>query len=257
MNNNQLPWRERIRLFLKRYRLLFILAKAVQLSFIEFRKLLWLIKRPHLIKNYLQVYQTKKLHIGVGPAYSFLPGWLNVDYYPTLSHIVFLDATRPFPFPDNTFDYIFSEHMIEHITYHEGLFMLRECYRVLKPNGKIRITTLDLEMIVGLYKQPKNELQRKYIKWIIDNFVTEINIYKESFVINNMFNNYGHQFIYDHATLQNAMEQVEFTNIRRYLPNESDDEHFQAIETHDKSPIGTEEMNRFESMVLEGRKISS
>ncbi len=32
-----------------------------------------------------------------------------------------LGATKPFPFEANSFDYVFSKHMIEHIGYAEGL----------------------------------------------------------------------------------------------------------------------------------------
>ena len=45
------------------------------------------------------------------------------------------------PFEDNTFDYIFSKSLIEHIYSPEN--MLKEAYRVLKPGGKIIIMTPD------------------------------------------------------------------------------------------------------------------
>jgi predicted SAM-dependent methyltransferase len=54
---------------------------------------------------------------------------------------VFLDATTPFPFDCGTFDYIYCEHMIEHISWQKGQTMLRECHRVLKPRGVMRIAT--------------------------------------------------------------------------------------------------------------------
>jgi predicted SAM-dependent methyltransferase len=53
-------------------------------------------------------------------------------------------------FEDNTFDYIFSEHMIEHVDHDGAVAMLRECYRVLKPGGTICMATPDLAVIVGL-----------------------------------------------------------------------------------------------------------
>ena len=41
-------------------------------------------------------------------------------------------------FEDNSFDYIFSNHVIEHIDDEAGFF--RECLRVLKPEGKLVLT---------------------------------------------------------------------------------------------------------------------
>ena len=43
------------------------------------------------------------------------------------------------PFQDNGFDLIYSFECLEHIA--EPQLMLNECYRVLKPNGKIVLTT--------------------------------------------------------------------------------------------------------------------
>ena len=62
-----------------------------------------------------------------------------------------IDITKKFPFVSSTFDYVFSEHMIEHIKYQDGLKMLNESFRVLKPSGKIRISTPDLQFLLDLY----------------------------------------------------------------------------------------------------------
>lgn len=45
-----------------------------------------------------------------------------------------------YPFPDKSIDYIFSEHMFEHLKLTEAVKMLKECRRVLKKNGVLRIT---------------------------------------------------------------------------------------------------------------------
>jgi predicted SAM-dependent methyltransferase len=62
--------------------------------------------------------------------------------------IVVLPLSSPTPFASDTFDFIFSEHMIEHVSHDDGAKMLAECHRVLKPGGHIRITTPDLAFLV-------------------------------------------------------------------------------------------------------------
>jgi SAM-dependent methyltransferase len=155
----------------------------------KIRKIPSLIKmlsnRARLIKKYLESYTIKKLQLGAGS--TPLLGWLNTDISNESDNIVYLDATHVFPFDDNTFDYIFSEHMIEHITWHKGLFMLKECIRILKPRGIIRIATPDLEVLIGLHVQNGNTLNEKYIKWITDRYLDNINLYNASYVINNAF----------------------------------------------------------------------
>ena len=210
--------------------------------------------RSKAIEDYLKHHQVRKLQLGTGQ--NLLEDWLNTDVNPDpspdLGGIVFLDAKKPFPIEDGTFDYVFLEHVIEHVQFNEGLSLLRECHRILKPDGRIRIATPDLETLIQLHTTQKTDIQKRYVNWIVDKFLPEVGIYSECFVINNAFRNWGHQFIYDHATLQLAMERTGFVNVISYRPGESDDENLRGIESHGKA-IGDEDLNRFETMVLEAR----
>ena len=100
------------------------------------RRLRRRIKHPFKLSDraigarYLAQCDTPKLHIGCGG--HVLSGWLNTDYDPELPMVMHLDARQHFPFKEETFDYIFSEHVIEHISYRDGMKMLTECFRVLK-----------------------------------------------------------------------------------------------------------------------------
>jgi predicted SAM-dependent methyltransferase len=71
--------------------------------------------------QYFSQTSAPKLHIGCGK--HILSGWLNADNYspdPSLPVYCF-DASQNFQFADGTFAYVFSEHMIEHISYSAGL----------------------------------------------------------------------------------------------------------------------------------------
>jgi SAM-dependent methyltransferase len=50
-----------------------------------------------------------------------------------------VDITKPFPYSDNTFDLVIAIEVSEHIIDHEVFF--GECSRILKPSGKLYITT--------------------------------------------------------------------------------------------------------------------
>jgi len=233
--------------------------------------------RQRVIDSYLSTEGARKLQIGSGT--NPLSGWLNTDYEPISDEVMFLDATETFPFDDGIFDYVFSEHMIEHVPYKEGLFMIREAYRVLKPGGKLRIATPDVDKIVSLLSPDKTEHQLRYLEWSTQESLglyspekSKLQIHRPewdidhehisrafpeptssaAFVVNNFFHSYGHQFLYNASTLQSAMNDVGFISVKRYLPGESDDEQLRGIENH-QSLIG-DEMNRFETMVLEARR---
>jgi len=110
-----------------------------------------------LIEHYLGQQKTRKLHLGCGG--NIIDGWLNSDLFPLSNDVVHIDVTKTYPFDDETFDYVFSEHMIEHISHAQGQHMLKECFRVLKHGGKIRISTPDLSFLILLYQSDKSELQ--------------------------------------------------------------------------------------------------
>ena len=116
-----------------------------------------------------------------------------------------MDATTRFPFDDNTFDYVMAEHMIEHIEYEAADVMLRECFRVLKPGGRVRIATPDLRTLLALHSREKTSVQEFYIDWSSERFIPGARECKDVFVINNFFRAWGHCFIYDAETLTHAL----------------------------------------------------
>jgi len=202
-----------------------------------------------IIENYLAKHKERKLHIGCGR--NIRADWLNSDFYPRSGDVIHLDATGIFPFDNDTFDYIFSEHMIEHVSYLNGFKMLGECHRVLRNNGKIRISTPDLQFLIDLYRADKSGLQIEYIKWATDNFIEGAPYYDDTFVINNFVRDWGHLFIYDEKTLRISLERAGFTNITKCELNESKDEALQNLENEKRMPKG---FLKLESFTLEGTK---
>ena len=171
-------------------------------------KILSLILTKFMINKYHKNNEIKKLHIGAGNRK--IKDWLNTDIG-NKSIMPVVDVTKKFPFNTKTFDYVFSEHMIEHIKYQDGVKMLKESFRVLKSNGKIRISTPDLQFLIDLYLNEKDQLQKDYIEWSCKNYqLTEGSIVE---VVNNYFQSWGHQFIYDKNTIENTLKAVGFTKI--------------------------------------------
>lgn len=76
----------------------------------------------------------KKLHFGCGP--HRIDGWENYDRD--------VDLTKPLPFDDNSVDYIFSEHVVEHLTPQEAWRYFEECFRILTHGGVVRTTVPDV-----------------------------------------------------------------------------------------------------------------
>ena len=202
-----------------------------------------------IIKNYFKKHKITKLNIGCGR--NIIDGWLNSDYYPQSEQILHLDATAQFPFENDKLDYIFSEHTIEHLTYLQGMNMLKECCRVLKPGGKLRISTPDLSFLIHLYDNQKSVLIRKYVKWAKEMFLETAPCFEEIFVINNFVRAWGHKFIYDKKLLHYCLEQAGFEEIISRDLNESMDEELRYVEHTARMPA---EFLRMESIILEAMK---
>jgi predicted SAM-dependent methyltransferase len=203
-----------------------------------------------VVRRYLAQSPIKKLHIGCGK--NVLPGWLNTDALPLLPDVLYLDASRDFSFKDEQFDYIFSEHMIEHISYHHGARMLAECRRVLKPSGKIRISTPNLSFLINLYRSDKSELHERYIKWSTQAFINgRVPEDNAVLVINHFVRSWGHRFIYDENTLRDAMLNAGFTNLVKCELQESGDPTLRNLENEARLPP---QFLRLETLTLEGTK---
>lgn len=198
--------------------------------------------------NYLSNASIRKLHVGSGPR--CLPGWLNTDIAPSAG-VMQMDATRPFPFVDAEFDYIFTEHMIEHIPFDDATYMLRECYRVLKQGGAIRVTTPDLASLVGLYGENLSELQQRYLDWFCKNALPQGHGATPANAINAMFRLWGHQYIYDENALTDALRKVGFIAIERVPLMRSGHSELENLENVERYPEGFLEL---ESLALEALK---
>jgi len=72
-----------------------------------------------------------KLNIGCGKVK--FPSWVNIDIEPGADLV--MDIRKSLPFDDNSVDFIYCEHVLEHFTYEEGEKVLREFERCLRRGG--------------------------------------------------------------------------------------------------------------------------
>lgn len=91
----------------------------------------------------------KFLNLGCGSR--FHPAWTNVDFAPADPSVLRHDLREGIPFPDEAFDVVYHSHVLEHFPKAEGPRFLRECFRVLKPGGTVRVAVPDLERIAKTY----------------------------------------------------------------------------------------------------------
>ena len=206
-----------------------------------------------IFKDYLSKNDIKKLNIGCGK--NQLEGWLNTDFSPTSENIAFINAEKELPFNDSTFDYVYTEHLIEHFDYHKAQLFLSEIYRVLKSKGRIRIVTPNLMNLINLFDRDKSQTQENFIKWVSEEFLVSkgVNSKNIAFVLDQYIRGWGHKFLFDYKTLSETMMNTGFIDCNEFKINNSKDSVFKNIEMHGVV-INNVDMNEFESLVAEATK---
>jgi predicted SAM-dependent methyltransferase len=207
------------------------------------------IRDPGVIRDYLESHSVRKLQLGAGG--NDPRGWLNTDIAPAGDE-VYLDATKRFPFPDGSFHYVFSEHMIQAVPWEGGLAMLKECYRVLAPGGKLRVVTPNLAKFVQLLMgKPDGDAQRFIAAKLRLSGWPETPV-PGAYIFNRQLRHWGDQFLYDPATLRKSLELVGFKQITEYRVDEKTDRIFREAEIRTRNE-GSDlwVVNRWESMAFE------
>jgi len=94
-------------------------------------------------------------------------GYTNVDLYETIPDgdytyiskdiFEFLEET-----PDNSLDEIYAKWLFEHIAFPDEERLWRECYRTLKPGGKLQIYVPDFEFLCERFLKAKEGFKGFY-----------------------------------------------------------------------------------------------
>jgi predicted SAM-dependent methyltransferase len=139
---------------------------------------------------------------------------------------------------DNSVDLIYLGQMIEHLNYiYETPQFLKECYRMMKTGGVIRVTTPDLDLLI-----------RSYINNQMDQFINEQpnfyrNVDQSAKLAMLMYgasgenckrNNYeGHMFLYTKKSMTDILLNAGFSNIEFYSESGKSKNNIMAQECKD------------------------
>ena len=91
----------------------------------------------------------KYLNLGCGNRYH--PAWINIDVVPAGPEVIAHDLRRGIPLADDSCDVVYHSHLLEHLRRPDALGFMRECYRVLRPGGILRVAVPDLERLCQAY----------------------------------------------------------------------------------------------------------
>ncbi len=170
--------------------------------------------------------------VNLGSALFVAPGWINVDasvnallssapaFVLRLAHrwtgsnrlfgseeycrilrsnkFVHHNFRHGLPFEDDSVDYVYSSHLLEHLYRDDALRLLRDIRRILKPGGWVRICVPDLSHALALFNQGKKEEALEY--FFSPDWAGALN---------------RHQYMYDAELLGRALDKSGFVQIAR------------------------------------------
>lgn len=174
----------------------------------------------------------RKLNLGCGG--NLLTDWEN--------HDMDVDITKPLPYQDNSIDFIFAEHVVEHTDSPTALRFFDECHRILKQGGVARIAVPSVSRVF-LYAD------EKYLEWLGKSGFGQPSI---NSAVRNIVLNHGHKSCWSGEILHALLYAAGFSDVEPHIVGNSNHHELNAIEGHGKV-IGNHN-NEIETIVMEATK---
>lgn len=181
-------------------------------------------------------------YLNVGCGSTNYENFVNLDYHWQPHVHICWDITKGIPLESNTIKGVFVEHCLEHITFSQCQEALFELYRILKPDGIIRVIVPDAELFLDLYQKEKNGENVSFP------YVTEDAVkrgYTPMMAINRIFRGHDHKYAYDLRTLKMLLKNAGFQSICKV----------DFMEGTDKNLLVDDEGRKIESLYIEAFKL--
>lgn len=120
-----------------------------------------------------------------------------------------LDVAEALPFEDGAVDWVYAEHLIEHVPLPVAVGWLTEVRRVLAPGGLLRLTTPDLRRYAEGYVRQDGFFARHRRRLRVMRVGPPMPD-RPAFMFNQIFYLYGHRWIYDEAELRYVLARAGF-----------------------------------------------
>jgi len=147
-----------------------------------------------------------KLCLGCGVYPITGNGWTNIDEDPAMPADVHA-RVPPIDAPDGSADEIFMGHLLEHFEPKEADELLRECYRVLTPTGRLAVVVPDIRAILEHYLAGDHTTveipERTY--WSLDDLDSVGSVFLYSTIQPSR-----HRWSYDERSLRDALHRAGF-----------------------------------------------
>jgi predicted SAM-dependent methyltransferase len=148
-----------------------------------------------------------RLEIGIGTSRK-PPGVISSDInirtdYP-------FDLRLGLPFPDSSIDFIYAEHVLEHFCYNDLVNLLKDCHRVLKPDGVLSVVVPDASLYINGYNNPDSFDRKEYCLYDFGlRFKSKIDFVNYIFYMDGQ-----HRHMFDRESILSVLSEGGFNQVR-------------------------------------------
>lgn len=181
---------------------------------------------PEHVRGFLDSGVYRNYHLGCGNVL-LSNAWLNIGFWEDIPRgelfqnpfgssdtmLLNFDLTLGIPARDNQLNSIYHSHFLEHLTYLDGIALLRDIFRKLSPGGTHRIVMPDLRKAAEAYLFDQSALLEHYRAEAIEeqreNYPTKASVFMH------MLYEHSHKMYWDFETLEHWLAKIGFKNISR------------------------------------------
>ena len=196
---------------------------------------------PRLVD--LQARRGGPVRVNIGCGNKPRDGWINTDVQWRAD--AYLDATKPWPVPAGSVDFVYADNVIEHVTLAQAREVFRHSFAALAPGGVFRLATPDVEAVARQYLE-NGELAQAGMarnRELGRDFVHPVQLIREVFVGAKHYLG----FCYDLASISAEMAAAGFT-VERVPAGESRDPELAGLE------VRMHPAEQATALIVEGRK---
>lgn len=137
------------------------------------------------------------------------------------------DITKPFPWADNSVEFAFSCHGVEHCDFMGGIAYFKEVYRVLQPGGVVRTVAPFIDRLLDFEQSSiksidyaRTSLMSYYPAEVaaIKELKFDFEIHGLPFLFDSLIKGHGHRFVWSTSLMKAVLLSIGFRDVEVMLP---------------------------------------
>nr|WP_268747095.1 methyltransferase domain-containing protein [Methylacidiphilum kamchatkense] len=149
------------------------------------------------------------------------------------SNVHYGDIVKGLPIAENSADFVYCSHVLEHLSLEDCRMALRNTFKILKPNGIFRCVLPDLEYEAKNYSSnTDSEASILFLKRT--GLGQDKRKYDLLSMLREFYGNSKYRWMWDYKSLSSELKAVGFNSVRRAYFNDSSYDIFKTVETESR-----------------------